>query len=428
MSDEIPGGLPTLAHPLLAMPTLDAESDEPGIYRPPYPAINLNWDAFSVSHLRWVGFKQTGQQTTAQESVFRHIVAWHELSHDELALMPFSLLKQREMFVLYNLIPKTFSGSEDQIPVPLRDDPDLARNALETEWAKHVHLHWRAGLVQEVFAVRSSLREARRARVISAGDLLKLTPEYKKAYMISMPEFPKVYNAFDFIARRIGETAATWMVYESFGTLNPSLAFIELIFGFCEIDPHVPGSEFVERPSDEHFQWTQKLPSEFFKKFSAEQASNLFAGVLDVLDPDESKYGKIGVSSYAEKIQRDFLAGAQRTTDDLEKLLLAPSPDTFVLTKYTDHIHPFCKADFSTWVVYEEVFYGNIILLIEAILQQLTTGMGLLCPFWMGDYNGYRCCGGRNRALLERVWKGTADSACELWKRQGCLEQRVGAH
>jgi hypothetical protein len=243
-----------------------------------------------------------------------------------------------------------------------------------------------------------------------------------------MPEFPVVYNAFDFIARRIGETAATWMVYESFGTLNPSLAFLELISGFCKIDPHVPVSEFVEYPSDEHFQWMQIEPSRF-KKLSAEQLSNVFAGALDDLDPDESKYGKIGLFSHVEKIKRDFLAVAQHATDDLEKLLFAPSPNTFLLTIYTDHIHPFtfCKADFSTWVLYEEVFCGNIVLLVEAILQQLATGMGLLCPFWRGSGNGYRCGGGDNRVLLERVWKGTADSACELWKRQGCLEQSVGA-
>lgn len=418
MSYEILGGLPTLAHPLIATPTMDAENDEPGIYLPPYPCVNLKWKGFSIPHLHWIGL-QLVKQMNSLELSFLRIYAFHELGHKQLAFLPFYLLKQRMMFYLYDLIINTFLGSGEQIPVPLC--PKLARNALEKEWADQLSLFRRSELVEEVFAVRSSLSNARKDRLISPPERDKWATAYKRTYMQWIDSYPLVYNAFDFVARHIGDTAARILVYSTFETRHPSLAFIELLATLCKIDRRVPMSEFVESPSDEYFQWTQKAYNPL-RNCSIAQAHAVFASVLDDLDPDGSRFERMALTDYATKLRMDGRAAAQHTTNDLDKLLLERSPTTFLVTPYTNHIYPFHKFDFSTHsiVLYEEVCYGHWILFLEAMLQQLVTGIGLLCPFWRGSHNG-RCCNDRNRMLLESVWEGTADSACELWRRRGCL-------
>jgi hypothetical protein len=95
MSYEFPGGLPTLAHPLIAMPTMDAKNNEPGIYLPPYPGVNLNWKGFSIAHLHWVGFKQTRQQMTDLDlQLYFH----HELCHSTLAYLPLTFTNRLRCF------------------------------------------------------------------------------------------------------------------------------------------------------------------------------------------------------------------------------------------------------------------------------------------------------------------------------------------
>ena len=343
-----------------------------------------------------------------------------------LAYLPLSLVQQVEMFQLYDLIAQTFLGRVEQIPVPL--SRDLARNEIEKKWAIQCHLYGRSALVQEVFAVCFSLRNARKDRLISPPERDDLATAYKKAYMQWLPDFPLVYNSFDFVVRHIGETAALAMVSNTFGTSNPSLAFVELITSMCQLDRRVPMSEFVESPSDEYFQWTQNVYNPF-KNLSIEQASAVFESVLDDFDPDGSRFARVALTEYGEKLYRDYLADTQHTTDDLKKLLLGHTPMTLLVTPYTNHFLPFYKLDRSThnFELYEEVCYGHWILCSEAILQQLATGIGLLCPFWRGSCND-RCCSDLNRMLLESVWEGTADSACELWRRQGCLAKDDGVH
>jgi hypothetical protein len=73
--------------------------------------------------------------------------------------------------------------------------------------------------------------------------------------------------------------------------------------------------------------------------------------------------------------------------------------------------------------VAKEVKLGEFILVLEAIMQQLITGIGLLCPYWAYTY--YNCCSRENRAFLEKVWSCTKDkSSCKLWERMGCLRKR----
>jgi hypothetical protein len=73
----------------------------------------------------------------------------------------------------------------------------------------------------------------------------------------------------------------------------------------------------------------------------------------------------------------------------------------------------------------EDVEYGEFFIVLEAIRQQLTQGDDLLCPFWL--WSPGSCCGGRNRAFLEKVWKHTKPdcSQCKRWERLGCLDKKL---
>ena len=68
-----------------------------------------------------------------------------------------------------------------------------------------------------------------------------------------------------------------------------------------------------------------------------------------------------------------------------------------------------------------EVERGNFAIVLEAIRQQLTQGVGVVCLFW--NLNA-PCCSSKNKALLEKVWGYTKpDGGCPYWERLGCLNQ-----
>ena len=60
-----------------------------------------------------------------------------------------------------------------------------------------------------------------------------------------------------------------------------------------------------------------------------------------------------------------------------------------------------------------------ICLFFESIRQQITTGIGLQCPFWNAQIN--ECCL-EHRSDLELVWKNTTHNpSWQYWERKGCL-------
>lgn len=90
-------------------------------------------------------------------------------------------------------------------------------------------------------------------------------------------------------------------------------------------------------------------------------------------------------------------------------------------------MYPIYKVDITKGEeVFEEVEEGNLAILLESTLQQLTRGMGLLCPFWLWVKSPRVCCGGRNREFLEKVWRHTKpDDSCPFWMRLGCLDKKT---
>lgn len=255
--------------------------------------------------------------------------------------------------------------------------------------------------VEEAFAVRSSLLDALEERLIDNNGQQVLIECYKKKYGKDHPFFPVVYNALDFVAGKIGKIATGGLITSVLETQNPSVAFSDLILGMCKIDPHAP-NEFLWDRSDEH--------TGFLANLSLEHAHYFFSSVIDGLDPDDSLYGKTSLLDYVLAIKQEWGIRAKKL-NDFGKLLYCTTPNTILFMEYTNLSHTFRKYKFS-----EEVSYGNFVILLEAIRQQLIIGMGLLCPFWNSSLN---CCSSSNKALLEKVWSHTSPdpSKCKLWKR-----------
>lgn len=131
----------------------------------------------------------------------------------------------------------------------------------------------------------------------------------------------------------------------------------------------------------------------------------------------------------AEIIKRDCSVLSKYLKNDFIKFLFH-APDSFLISKYIAGYSclrfSFSKVRENNNYELQDLIYKGyrpFILFLEAIRQQLTRGIGLLCPFWL--YSAPRCCSSRNRALIEKVWScAYRNSACDLWKRMGCLQDR----
>lgn len=401
--------LPSLARPLIVNPATEVVEDEnEPLCRPPFPAIDLNWQGFIISHFPWVGIKSTNNIRRFK------INLWHEWFHSELAFTPFLLLKKYKIFNLHNIIHKTYEEGKEQIEVPL--DHKKSRNNLEKLWNLIFRMQRESILIEEIYAVRSSLLSARKKGVISPERHQSLELYYKEKYekfISGSPGFVEVYNAFDFVASKLGEAAASGLVFAVFGKLNPTLAFFDLIYGMCKVG-HRVATEFQWKLSDGNMA--------FLANLSFVQAAGSFTKILDGLDPDHSRYGRISLLEDIKLVKRKFNAVTQDTDSDFFNFVTG-LPKSFLITPYSDFIYPFPMLKKGGGVA-KEVKYGEFIIVLEAIMQQLITGIGLLCPYWVYDKH-YNCCSRENRAFLEKVWSCTKpESSCKSWKRMGCLRNR----
>jgi hypothetical protein len=404
MSYVIPGELPSLAHPIITIPRRGVKNDKNSLRCPPFPDINRNADGFTFSHLPWLGIKMAnGAQMTAREHRRSQVVTLHEVAHYHLAKTPFSVFINIELFKLHSLIFRTFYPTlreeQQQIPVPLL--ADLLRNEMEKQWSDVVLLHRASSLVEEVFAVRSSLRKAREQGIIKSDKQLEaLVDAYKKQYEEdeNIDGFRQAYETFDVIACKIGEDAATAMILSVLETLSPATAFSNILFFIsdclCNIDTF---KNFVSR-----------LP---FK-----DALVFFYKILGDLDEDDSHYGRRSLLQAQATIEQ-FLNTTVKAGSKFSELLSIRDTTAFVFSVYNHNLLRFSKIEGSA-----EVRYGDLAIFLESIRQQLTQGRGLQCPWWNGS-PGTCCssCSSFHRAFLEKVWSCTSESACENWGRLGCL-------
>jgi hypothetical protein len=382
--------------------------DEKPLRLPPFPDIDLNWEGFMFSHLHWIGVKVTN--ASLDEEIWRvKQVLHHEFCHKGLALAPFSQFRQWEMFEFYGLILKTALEGQKQIRIPLK--PAISGNKLQKQWAGIVLLFEASRLVEEVIAVYASLLKSLKEGLISNSERREFAKDYKEKYERYIPSFSTAYNAFDLVANKIGESAATAMMYSVFETPGPSTAFWHIISEMCKINPSVPNG-FVWNVPDKDTAYIKNLPRDLEYYF--------FSEFIDRLDPDGSRFGKKALLDYIATTEEKWRSVAQGLEPEFFKFLL-DTHETILYCTYSDFIHPFSKLG----EISKEVEYGNYFIFIEAIRQQLTQGIGLLCPFW--GYSPDRCCD--IKPILEKVWSCTSPTrSCRLWERMGCLAKDGGTH
>jgi hypothetical protein len=385
--------LPTLAHPLIIDPE-QGEKDEKSIYLPPFSDINLNWQSFTIPHLYWIGINET--KLTAEEWQLFLIVD-HEGCHRDLANSPFSQHKKIRILMLHDVIRRTFEDGHVEVEVPL--DPYKSRNELEKEWGYVVCLIWESQLVEEVFAVRSSVLNTQKKFKMSHGIRRELEKKYKEIYGKTIHFFSDIYDAFDIVASKIGETATTALIYNVLKTINPQGAFIDILS--CTID---------SLSYDEVYHLTD------LRKDSLVDAYVFFDWVFDQLDPDDSVYKRNSLSKYLA-LGEKYSSGVEK--GEFTKFLFSKPKASLVETIYNSHgIHTFSKPSKNRLIEIQEVMPGNEVIVREAILHQLIKGIGLLCPFWNSSHG---CYSRENRELLEKVWSCTKpDASCD-WKPLGCL-------
>jgi hypothetical protein len=394
--------------------------DKKPLRLPPFPDIDLNnWQGFTVSHLHWVGVNYTAVPRE-EEGLLMTQVLDHEFCHKGLGKAPFSQLRQCEIFEIYRLILETVEEGLQQIQIPIK--PAKSGNKLQNQWAAIVLLTKRSRLLEEVFAVRTSLLKALENGLIGRKMLRALIAEYKEKYERYIPSFSLAYNAFDLVAGKIGENATLGMIFNLFERLNPTAAFRAMIFDMCEIDDSSPNG-FVWNVRDE--------VTAYMTSLSTDLAYGFFNGYIDYLDPTGSGYGKKSLLDYVAESKERWNAVADGMKDDFFKFLLE-SDITFVhstIQLYEDSslglrfLEAFSGEDY----VIREVEYGNFFVFLEAIRQQLIHGIGLVCPFW--GYSPGHCCGGENKAILEKVWTCAVPTRpCRLWERRGCLAKDGGTH
>src|SRR5215211_8949721 len=221
MRQTLARGLTSLAHPLIINPCQRIASGELGLYKPPFPLINLHWDGFTISHLHWVGINYTNHERWSYP-------IRHECCHGTLAVTPFSRIKKRVIFSVYSLIYKTFekrfNKGQQLIQVPVI--PHTSGNELQQHFKVITLLQEASMLVEEVYAVRSSLVDSLNDRLILREEVSDLIEKYKVEYGVYIPKFGNAYDAFDVIAGKIGNTATQGLIFSVLGTLNPTKAFL----------------------------------------------------------------------------------------------------------------------------------------------------------------------------------------------------------
>jgi hypothetical protein len=409
---------PPLACRMLVNPAKRVETGEKPLRIPPFCEIDLkNWDGFYFSYLQWLGVKVYDRSRAKNRDIQRKpweekLILFHEqVGHRLLSDTPFSRLKRFRMLGFYALMLKIFKGGREKINVPLSRNKPV--NELKERGKVLARLHKASELIEEVYAVRKSLLYLRYLGEISNAEWQEKTEEYKEAYDDAIVGFSIAYEIVDNIANNLGESIADALIVSVLSTGHPERAFWGLLLGRDVLESRVFPPEWALSPKE-----TRRAAD-----LSFDQVGMAIAKQLLEDDPDDSYYQirKLTTTIAArEEVYSDW--GSK--SNGLEKFFSNASPTTMLYSAFSEeagcpfiNIMPEPGGDGI-----EEIRYGDYILVLEAIRQQLTQGIGVLCPFsaWLPG----ECCHTYNREFLECVWSCTAHNRSCTWKRMGCLRRR----
>jgi hypothetical protein len=234
--------LPFLVQPLIFNPKRGVSKGKKPLRQPPFPMIDLNWDGFALNHLHWGGFNNSAPRERWRiEIAMRHEFQGHCI----LAWSPYLRFIKYKMIELYGLMREILQKERLRVPLVVNQISN-GGNELQEKMRRIGHLKKNSSLVEEIYAVQTSLFSARYDtpklpvrgdEKLTEEDYKNLTKAYKNAYEEYFPEyypnFSKIYEKYDRLVEIIGEEATYAMVNVVFETTNPLKAFIDLLWGIC---------------------------------------------------------------------------------------------------------------------------------------------------------------------------------------------------
>ena len=157
-------------------------------------------------------------------------------------------------------------------------------------------------LMEEIFAVRSSLLYVLEEGLIELNDLPLQIRAYKSGYGKYIRGYAATYDTFDFVARGIGETAPFAIIYTALGTLNPQFAFVDILARLTQFDTSA-SNNLVWRITKEQRNYLADL--------SFKEVRDVFHMFLSEGDPDGSLYARSELLDYTKKIVEQFHDASQ---------------------------------------------------------------------------------------------------------------------
>jgi hypothetical protein len=318
-------------HPSIFSPTLVGENNKDRSLLPklPFPLIDTSYEGFTASHLHWIGIKVT--QPEKRDKLI-DLAFLHESCHRFLAHMPFSLIKRCQIYSFFSLLLRVLDEGKEMIDVPFTFTQPSTE--LQMQWAEYDNLMQRSMIVEEVYAVRTSLIKAKKEGVIEDDALLdKIAVHYKQAYKEIVHElFPEDFTAFDLLAKNLGEDAAEALIRKALFTVHPDKTFVFFLTNFCQTDSHSPNG----------LRWTPApLPSDR-PTLSFDEAYNLFDDIIKAVDKDDSYFGRNSTIEDAANAMHLLKALAQE--DGPFKFFFDLSHNNYLLSEYTDTALAFYKV------------------------------------------------------------------------------------
>jgi hypothetical protein len=353
-----------------------------------FPWIRSGWEGVCLPHSHWVGIREELARKRTDPFWMlakRHEVLGHWLLADAilpkmirrivgLMLVAIAEIGHGRQGVILDHNKVTFQQPAIHLRVPLAANA-ISNILLERLWGHIKVLHLTAMPVEEVWAVWISLRCGEDDGSISPKTKTELVRRYRKKYG---PDFASLYDDFDKVGKTMSGNVAVLLAAHSMNTLTPVQALREMLEKAQDL---LAQGKSLDKTDLEH------LCSRIVDKF-------LSSTEIESFDP------------IVELRNIDFI-------DD-------PGPRSFWAELPEEPLYfRFSKQG----LLYEgpPIKHPDDILL-ESVFEQLTSGLGLVCPFFgRGPMVRKLGCCGMYQPLLRAIFEHT-QGPTRTWMPQGCLK------
>ncbi len=413
MPDELEISAPRLAHPLGA-----AAQSEPAWLVPAFPDVGARWEGFCLPTMRCMGWRRDliaqirSPEDFSSVPRMRSLVlaTLHEHAHWMLSACALPAIVRAGVLIMWKEISFVAAGERlwQEIgtspvlihtgPTRVPVTPNPSGTHLEKLWAKIVEWARTMELVHEVYAVWYSLHEAQCAGVITPRRRAALTKREKEKYSKGISYFSLVYDEFENVAEQIDATAAHALAAVAL-TTDPRVFVRAIVFAKAALRAgHPPTREMLRgwmfirlaEPLKDTTSRIGRVRDLLRLDYSEDYPDQTWARLPD--EPLPCVFDHRGISFELPLVWRVFIANLRPKTQHPENAGIAPR-----------------EGRLSRSELFEYVWR-------DSIRQQMTRGVGLVCPFWT---NSQAACGRCPR--MEGLWRHTEGSP-EKWRQPPCLQ------